>query len=133
MCNLSTALGDVRFSNRPFGVKHFQTIHPCGVYVARGLVAEWPLVTPHAPSVHHLRRWERLGITNKAVVEWNGKPVRSVRKGFEAAVEAAGLSSAVTPHILRHTCATWLMQRGVNLWDAAGFLGMTAQQLNVGW
>ena len=28
---------DVRFSNRPFGVKHFQTIHLCGVDVARGL------------------------------------------------------------------------------------------------
>src|ERR1700738_3020605 len=27
----------VRFSNRPFGVKHFQTIHRCGVDVARGL------------------------------------------------------------------------------------------------
>ena len=29
---------DVRFSNRPFGVKHFQTIHHCSVDVARGLV-----------------------------------------------------------------------------------------------
>src|SRR3954469_10743590 len=29
---------DVRFSNRPFGVKHFQTIHQCGVDVARGLL-----------------------------------------------------------------------------------------------
>ena len=29
---------DVRFSNRPFGVKHFQTIHQCDVDVARGLV-----------------------------------------------------------------------------------------------
>jgi len=29
---------DVRFSNRPVGVKHFQTIHHCRVDVARGLV-----------------------------------------------------------------------------------------------
>ena len=29
---------DVCFSNRPFGVKHFQPIHQCGVDVARGLV-----------------------------------------------------------------------------------------------
>jgi hypothetical protein len=29
---------DVRFSNRPFGVKHFQTIHHCNVDVAHGLV-----------------------------------------------------------------------------------------------
>ena len=39
----------------------------------------------------HLRRWERLGIAKQAVVEWNGKPVRSVRKAFAAAVQAAGL------------------------------------------
>jgi hypothetical protein len=31
------ALIDVRFSNRPFGVKHFQTIHHCSVDVAHGL------------------------------------------------------------------------------------------------
>ena len=29
---------NVRFSNRPFGVKHFQTIHLSGVDVTRGLV-----------------------------------------------------------------------------------------------
>ncbi len=77
----------------------------------------------------HMRRWAAHGLARKTVVEWNGKSVESVRKGFAAAVEAAGLGADVTPHILRHTCATWLMQRGVNLWDAAGFLGMTVQQL----
>jgi integrase len=77
----------------------------------------------------HLTRWQRLGIAKKAVVEWNGTPVESVRKGFAAAVRAAGLSRRITPHILRHTCATWLMQNGVDLWDAAGFLGMTVKQL----
>ncbi len=80
----------------------------------------------------HMRRWARLGFARRAVVEWNGKPVRSVRKGFEAAVRAAKLDADVTPHVLRHTCATWLMQGGVNLWDAAGFLGMTVQQLEPG-
>ncbi len=77
----------------------------------------------------HMRRWERLLLSKHYVIEWNGKPVESVRKGFAAAVRTAGLDAEVTPHILRHTCATWLMQAGVNIWDAAGFLGMTAQQL----
>jgi integrase len=81
----------------------------------------------------HVRRWAVKGLARKAVVEWNGKPVESVRKGFAAAVQAAGLSADVTPHILRHTCATWLMQGGANLWDAAGFLGMTVQQLEAGY
>jgi integrase len=77
----------------------------------------------------HLRRWEPLRIAKKAVVEWNGKAVTSVRKGFEAAARVADLGTDVMPHVLRHTCATWLMQAGVNLWHAAGFLGMTVQQL----
>ena len=41
---------DVRFSNRPFGVKHFQTIHQCGVDVARGLVLLFGIGTKAFPS-----------------------------------------------------------------------------------
>jgi site-specific recombinase XerC len=73
----------------------------------------------------HMRRWKRRGLSRQAVIEWNGEPVASVRKGFAAAARGAGLAD-VTPHVLRHTCATWLMQKGVSLWDAAGFLGMSA-------
>src|SRR6478735_6009456 len=44
------APGNVRFSNRPFGVKHFQTIHQCGVDVARGLVLLFGIGTWALPS-----------------------------------------------------------------------------------
>ena len=40
----------VRFSNRRFGVKHFQTIHQCGVDVARGLVLLFGIGTGAFPS-----------------------------------------------------------------------------------
>lgn len=77
----------------------------------------------------HLRRWRRNG--QRFAVEWNGAPVRSIRKAFAAAVDAAGLdSSEVTPHVLRHTAATWLMQAGVDLWPAGGYLGMTVEMLS---
>ena len=65
-------------------------------------------------------------------VEWNGKPVKSVKNAFARAVDVAGLDLTdgnVTPHTLRHTAATWLMQRGVDPWEAAGFLGMSVQVL----
>jgi integrase len=88
-----------------------------------------PPVRLPARLLAHLRRWRRLGIAQHAVVEWNGKPVGSVRKGFAAAVKAAGLDPGLTPHVLRHTAATWLMQRGVNPWEAAGYLGMTIEML----
>ena len=41
---------DVCFSNRPFGVKRFQTIHQCGVDVARGLVLLFGIGTGAFPS-----------------------------------------------------------------------------------
>jgi integrase len=58
----------------------------------------------------------------------NGKRLGDVKTGFRAACARAGLTD-VSPHVLRHTCATWMMQRGVPKWDAAGFLGMTLATL----
>src|ERR1039457_288279 len=40
---------NVRFSNRPFGVKHFQTIHHCSVDVAHGLVLLFGIGTKALP------------------------------------------------------------------------------------
>lgn len=77
----------------------------------------------------HLRRWHKLGIANEAIVEWNGKPIRSVKVGFASAVRKAGLDRHVTPHTLRHTAATWLMDAGHKVWTVAGYLGMSTQVL----
>src|SRR3954466_5511848 len=41
---------DVRFSNRPFGVKHFQTVHHCSVDVAHGLALLFGIGTRAVPS-----------------------------------------------------------------------------------
>jgi integrase len=76
-----------------------------------------------------MRRWARPKLIADCFVEFNSKPVASVKKGFRSAVGLAGLSGKVTPHTLRHTAATWLMQRGVPVWEAAGFLGMSAEVL----
>ncbi|MFB6451241.1 site-specific integrase [Bradyrhizobium tunisiense] len=77
----------------------------------------------------HLRRWWNRKLIAECFVEFNGKPVASVKKGFKTAVGLAGLPGRVTPHTLRHTAATWLMQRGVPIWEAAGFLGMSPEVL----
>jgi integrase len=74
----------------------------------------------------HLRRWQRLG--QRYCVEFNGASIEGVDKAFRRNAEAAGMPE-VTPHTLRHTAATWLMQRRADLWEAAGFLGMSVEQL----
>lgn len=66
---------------------------------------------------------------DRIFLEFNGKPIKSVKTGFARAVSLAQLNgggSMVVPHTLRHTAATWLMQRGVPAWEAAGYLGMSA-------
>lgn len=68
-------------------------------------------------------------ISEDFVIEWNGKAVGSIAKAFRSVRDQAGLGSDVTPHVLRHTAATWLMQAGTDPWAAAGFLGMTVDVL----
>ena len=53
---------DVRFSNRKFGVKHFQAIHHCSVDVARGLVLFSGIGTKALPSWDSRTRWNNLSV-----------------------------------------------------------------------
>ena len=77
----------------------------------------------------HMRRWRDRGLIAKHFVEFNGEAVTSVKTAFKRAVTLAGLTGKVSPHTLRHTAATWLMQAGCDLWQASGFLGMTVETL----
>lgn len=76
----------------------------------------------------HMRRWARLDPKLQHFVEWHGQPIKSVKTGLTRAAKLAGIDH-VSPHVFRHTAATWLMQAGVNLWEAAGFLGMSERVL----
>lgn len=56
------------------------------------------------------------------VIEWGGHRVYSVKKGFAAAAVRAGLSD-ITPHILRHTAASWMAEADVPMFDISRYLG----------
>ena len=87
----------------------------------------------------HLARWRRLDLK---LADKLGKPVlfivhradgeqyaEKIKTGWDSIVADAGLGNDVVRHILRHTAATWLMQLGTDPWQAAGWLGMTLEQL----
>jgi hypothetical protein len=77
----------------------------------------------------HLRRWYDKGLAKQHFVEFNEQPIKSVKTAFKTAVSLSNLKGKVSPHTLRHTAATWLMQIGVSTWEAAGFLGMSEKTL----
>lgn len=76
----------------------------------------------------HLKRAWRRGSEMGFVLHIDGERIGSVKKGFAAACRRAGLDG-VTPHTLRHTAATWLMQAGTDPWQASGFLAMSEATL----
>lgn len=56
------------------------------------------------------------------VIEWGGKPVKSIKKAIATAAEKAGLDE-VSPHVFRHTAAVWMVEAGIPLTEVAQFLG----------
>jgi integrase len=56
------------------------------------------------------------------LITFNGKPVKDIKKAFKKAARQAGLDD-VSPHTLRHTAASWMVQRGVPFPRVARYLG----------
>lgn len=75
----------------------------------------------------HLRRWRDRG--QRYVVQWRDGPIVRIDRTMKEVAIAAGLGDDVTPHVLRHTAATWLMQTGTDMMVAGKFLGMTTRTL----
>ncbi|MCA1498089.1 tyrosine-type recombinase/integrase [Bradyrhizobium sp. NBAIM14] len=78
----------------------------------------------------HMRRWQRLGISQRAVIEFNGKPVVTIREGWESVVERAGLATEdkqqkVLRHTLRHTAITWYLDQGVDIEKVSLYCGVS--------
>lgn len=76
-------------------------------------------------------------IGNNAVISVKNRPVTKMRRAWKTVREAAGLGPDVTPHVLRHTCASWLLwgreakgarpaQKPMTIWEVAGVIGADA-------
>jgi integrase len=79
-------------------------------------------VTPIADDLMPYLKQAREAATCDHVIEYAGKQVGSVKTGTRAAARRANLHG-VTPHVLRHTAATWMAMRGVPMAEIARMLG----------
>ncbi|WP_375272088.1 tyrosine-type recombinase/integrase [Sphingomonas sp.] len=73
-----------------------------------------------------LRLARRRGSDLGHVIHDKGRPILDIgdsnNGSFGGAVKRAGLAK-VSPHTLRHTCGTWMAQKGVPLHQIGGWLG----------
>ncbi len=86
-----------------------------------------PPAAIHENLMPHLKRWRT--ITTHGPVEYRGKLIQKERTGFERARELAGLGGDVTPHILKHTCITWLLFNAVPTWEVSDFTGTSEKTI----
>jgi integrase len=78
----------------------------------------------------HMRRWQRLGISKHSVIEYNGRPIHRLRKGWDTVVEKAGLETddrkmKVVRHTLRHTAISWYLANGVDIETVSMYCGVS--------
>lgn len=73
-------------------------------------------------------RWQRQDAANgiSMVIHHNGAPIAKMKRAWAGVVKEAGLGKDVTPHVLRHTAATWALWAGKTIWEVAGLIGADA-------
>lgn len=79
------------------------------------------IVPLHDEAITALQAAKELACS-EYLIEYHGRPLASVKKGFSSSCQRAGLMG-VSPHILRHTGASWMVQGGVPLSEVARMLG----------
>lgn len=67
------------------------------------------------------------GALTNYVIEWDGKPVKSIKRAIRKAAERSGV--ACSPHVFRHTAAVWMAQADVAMQKIAQFLGHTSTRV----
>ncbi len=72
--------------------------------------------------LRELKKAKKRGTDIGYVIHENQKRLKYIHRGFDLACEKAGLEG-VTPHTLRHTAASWMVQKGVPVNDVAKYLG----------
>lgn len=88
----------------------------------RGQCAIPPRLLPH------LMRAKKQEFDIGNVILWEGKPVADIKTSFNHAVDRVHLND-VSPHTLKHTAATWLMQSGKDPFKISDFLATSVPTL----
>jgi integrase/recombinase XerD len=123
LCGLSE--GDLDLENsvmRVFGKGSKERVVPIG-RMARTAMSDW--LTPAGRGAFEPVRWKRRGDAEAVFLNLRGG--RLSRQGAWAIVtkygDRVGLGSRLTPHVLRHSCATHMLDHGADIRAVQELLG----------
>lgn len=92
-----------------------------------------PRARIHDRLLPHLQRWRRLDMDGRykvtVVVHYQGKQVQKLRRSWTSVALKAGQTRKDGPHIMRHSCVTWLLQAGVSYHEVGGYVGMSPETI----
>lgn len=84
---------------------------------------------PMSPKVFEALQEAERGATCDYVIEYGSKQVESVRRGFKDTAMRAGFvkdkKATVSPHVLRHSSARYMAEKGFEMSKISQFLGHT--------
>jgi integrase len=76
----------------------------------------------------HLRRWERMDERRGYVVTYHGEKLSSIKTALHTACKLAKVKP-LSAYALRHSCASWLVARGLPTRKVAEFIGTSEQMI----
>ena len=85
----------------------------------------------HRKLLGHLRRVKARQNASDLdfVIQWGGRRARDIKKSFARAVQLSGIQKRVTPHTLKHTSISWMLQNSASIWDVADFAATSVRTI----
>lgn len=108
----------VNFEAGTINLKRAEVVNPLTKKVRKGRA-----VVPMNGLARAALQEAKAAAISDHVIEWNGEPIAKIRKGFSEAVRRAGLGNDVTPHVLRHTAASWMEAAQIPMHQISRYLG----------
>ena len=104
-------------------VNGFVDLMPAGRHITNKQRAVVPLTKR---ALKALREAQEGALTDH-VIEFNGKPIKSIKKALERISERTGID--FSPHVLRHTAGVWMAKADVPMQKIAQYLGHTSSKV----
>lgn len=101
----------------------FVDLMPAGRHVSNKQRAVVPITARALVAFKRARE----GALTDHVIEWNGKPIKSIKKALERISERTGVDFSA--HVLRHTAGVWMAKADVPMQKIAQYLGHTSSRV----